>query len=123
LQWHKQNHFVDLHYIGIKGPHRGKGLAVALLKILADTLKHEGAKRVCAQATWKGALQMMIKAWGKPVYLADDINEYTLDKAMELLADRSPEKYGRIESGYYLHVCYDVPKLPALDFDVNWEQR
>jgi hypothetical protein len=40
---------------------------------------------------------------------------------MQLLADRSPEKYGRIETGYYINVCYEVPKLPPLDFDVNWE--
>jgi GNAT superfamily N-acetyltransferase len=102
---------VEFDILHIEPSARGKGAGEYLYRAAADKAKALGGTHLLGDVTSAGVLRLGIKVLGQPEYVADAINEMTVEEAMKRLEPLAPENAeGIIDTGNYLAVRWPLTK-------------
>jgi hypothetical protein len=102
---------IHLEMVRVVPGQRRAGVAAAMLRRLAKTMSRQRRRYVGCDVVWTGALALVDAVFGRErrLWLDNGIRELTDEEARRWLPDASPETPdGRIETGTYLSVGYDV---------------
>ena len=99
---------------------RGHGYGEHLYRAIADKARRLGAKRILGDVTSAGVLRLGIKVLGTPEFIADAIEEYTLEQALKKLEPQAPENAeGVIDTANYLAVRWPLRKQK---YAIKWDE-
>jgi len=102
---------IHLEMVRVMPGQRRGGVAAAMLRRLVKIMSRQRRRYVGCDVVWTGALALVDAVFGRDrrLWLDNGIRELTDAEAMDWLPRESPETPdGRIETGTYLSVGYDV---------------
>ena len=112
---------VEVGYFSVLPEFRNRGYGLKCLQLIKQ--RFNDVRYIIAEPMSQTILKLNIAAFGEPIMLGDDFDEFSVEEAMKRLpVSTTEDEDGELTNSYRIHTVYDLKKKSKVNEDTNQDK-